>query len=309
MTVSAAGSRNIPEDVKRRLRKEGGFGCCICGHPFIEYHHIVPFSQSGTHDPADMMILCPIHHHQCTVNAIDEESQRTAKGMPFNISHNLAEGQLHVTSKLLAVQMGGNQFVGPGLKVVVDQEPLLQIKSTPEGRLLLSLSLYDREDELLLEIVENEWISGDPLPWDLTYSYNKIILRNEPRKIAISLDARSELLTIGGELWRRGQSIEIRAGSLKINGIGKGFGLINMCLVALSLVANTRTDSFAVTPDPRLKGAFISDPDPAERLRKGFLEYGRLVRSARIGRNESCPCGSGLKFKRCHEASEWGKAG
>jgi hypothetical protein len=33
-------NREIPSEIKRQLRQEAGFGCCICGIPIIEYHHI-----------------------------------------------------------------------------------------------------------------------------------------------------------------------------------------------------------------------------------------------------------------------------
>ena len=31
----------IPEIVKRQVRQEAGFGCCKCGNPIFEYHHII----------------------------------------------------------------------------------------------------------------------------------------------------------------------------------------------------------------------------------------------------------------------------
>ena len=37
--------------------------------------------------------------------------------------------------------------------------------------------------------------------------------------------------------------------------------------------------------------------------RFGKIENHRLVSwAARIGRNDPCPCGSGMKFKKCHGA-------
>lgn len=51
-------TRTIPEAVMRQLRQEVGFGCAKCGHPYIEYHHIVPFSEEAHHRPEDMMAVC-----------------------------------------------------------------------------------------------------------------------------------------------------------------------------------------------------------------------------------------------------------
>jgi hypothetical protein len=211
--------RDIPNAVKRVLRQEAGFGCCICGHPFIEYHHIVPFAAEGSHNPEDMMALCPIHHHQCTVQALSVEAQREAKTSPFNRMRGFADGQLVSSSRIIAVEAGSNQFVGSGFKFVVDEEPLLSLRTDEAGRLLLSVNLYGPDDELLLVISDNEWISGDPLPWDIEYGYNVLTLRRAERRVSLDIDARSVPVAIAGEMWRKNQNFSLRHDSLKFNGV------------------------------------------------------------------------------------------
>ena len=157
-------NRAIQELLERQLRQEGGFGCCFCGHPF-SYHHIEAYAESHKHDPARMMVVCPNHHHQCTVNALDIQNQHQAKANPFDIMHGFVNGQLLITSRVIAVEAGSNQFIGSGFKFVVDGEPLLRIRPDTEGRLLLSLNLYGPDDSLLMMISENEWIAGHPLAW------------------------------------------------------------------------------------------------------------------------------------------------
>jgi hypothetical protein len=295
--------RDIPDPIKRQLRQEAGFGCCVCGHPFFEYHHIVSFATSRSNDPADMMVLCPIHHHQCTVQALPVEEQRRAKANPFNRARGFADGQLVSSSRVIAVEAGSNQFVGSGFKFVVDEEPLLSLRADVAGRLLLSVSLYDPDDGLLLLISDNEWISGDPLPWDIEYGYNMLTLRCAERRVSLEIDARSAPVTIGGELWRKRQNFSLRRDSLKFNGVIKDVGFMNLGLVAQSLVADTVNAKFSLVPDARLRaGMIVSWPDPRERLQKGIEAYDKLCRDAKIGRNEPCPCGSGRKAKHCHQA-------
>ena len=113
-------SRDIPEPVKLQLRKQAGFGCCVCGHPFYEYQHIKPFSIEPHHNPRDMMVLCPNHHHQATVGGLNESQQRRYKKNPFNIRRGYADGQMIISSRLIALQLGTNQFVGAGFKLMVD---------------------------------------------------------------------------------------------------------------------------------------------------------------------------------------------
>ena len=98
-------TRDIPLPVKRQLRQESGFGCCLCGNPIIEYHHIQPFGRQQTHDPVHMMTLCPLHHHEATVGGLTEEEQRRSKDDPANIRHGYVEGLLRVTEPGVAVHL------------------------------------------------------------------------------------------------------------------------------------------------------------------------------------------------------------
>ena len=275
----------------------------MCGHPFTEYHHIIPFEQCQCHEPADMVALCPIHHHQCTVGALSEAEQRGAKRAPFNLQRGFADGQLVHSSSTIAVEAGTNQFVGPGFKFIVDRQPLLALQVDSDGHLLVSLDVYDLDDNLLVAVSDNEWICGDPLPWDIEYSYNRVSLRTASRKINLEIDARSELVRVKGVFWRKSQQFSITPSSLKFNGVVQGVGLINLGLVAMSLVADTATGQFSIVPDPRLgHGCIVSWPDPQERLAKGIEAFERLCREADLDRNELCPCGSGKKVKHCHQA-------
>ena len=59
-----------------------------------------------------------------------------------------------------------------------------------------------------------------------------------------------------------------------------------------------------LVPDERFgAGAIVSWPDVGERLRRGrvaWLELKLGVSFKGVRRNDPCPCGGGLKFKRCH---------
>lgn len=55
-----------------------------------------------------------------------------------------------------------------------------------------------------------------------------------------------------------------------------------------------------------LKEYFTAESDGAvrrkmdQRREKLIAQGYTYVRRVKVGRNEPCPCGSGLKFKRCH---------
>ncbi|MDP2689540.1 MAG: SEC-C metal-binding domain-containing protein, partial [Deltaproteobacteria bacterium] len=194
------------------------------------------------------------------------------------------------------------QFVGSGFKLIVDSEPLLDLRADSDGHLLLNLDVYDSSDQLLLTIRDNEWITGDPFPWDFEYSYNLLKLRRADRDISIVINARVTPLEIKGEFWRKGQHFSIHPDNLIFNGVVSNVGFSNLGLVAISLVVYTSKQCFAMAPDPRFgQGIIVSWPYPLERLRKGIEAFEKLCRETKVGRNNPCLCGSGKKAKHCHQ--------
>ena len=109
-----------------------------------------------------MMLLCPeINcHTMATQNAMSEYEQRSYKANPYNRQRGYAEGSLALHRQILADSLGSVQFVGDDTFLQVDDKPLLSLNLSPDGRLLLSIDLYDKGDNLLAVIDQNEWIAG-----------------------------------------------------------------------------------------------------------------------------------------------------
>jgi len=275
----------------------------VCGSPFFEYHHIIPFGEKPHHEPADMMILCPNHHHEANVGAMDDSAQRKSKGNPFNIDKGYVLGQLAVASRTLAVELGANLFIGSGMKVVVDNEPLLQIGMAEERRLALSLDVHAEDDAPLISVVDNEWITGDPLPWDLEFGYRWLKLRLRHHEIALSIDARQEIVRVDGDFWRRGQHFTVSPAELSFNGVDRNIGFTGLGFVAATFIVVTKKREFAIAPDPVFKQmSMVSRPTLPEVLTDGLKSYQSILEKQKPGRNDPCPCRSGEKWKRCHGA-------
>lgn len=278
-------SRDIPLPVRRRLRQEAGFGCCLCGNPIIEYHHIRPIGRHQVHDPDHMMTLCPLHHHEATVGGLAEEEQRRSKNDPENIRRGYTEGLLRITEPGIAVHAATNDFVGAGFKLVVDNHPLLALDSSETGRLELSIDLYDLGNHLLLSVAENEWIAGDPLPWDIEFGVRWLTIRRGHGDVALRLDARHSPVTLAGRLCMNGQRFDLESTGLYFNGALKSIGVVELGLVGLGIHVDTRAGSFQLKPDPRLGSAVIvSCPEREARLRKCFEALEQLERNALDGR-------------------------
>lgn len=297
----------LPNPVKRQLRQSAGFGCCVCGNPFVEYHHIKPYSVNPMHDPAWMMALCPNHHHEATVGALSFEAQLEAKGKPYNAVRGFVDGLLKITRSELAVEVGTNYLVGAGLKLLVDDEPLLAITSDRNGHLALSASLYDEDDNLILLLDKNEWVSGDPLPWDIEFAHNVISVRRKHGDIFLDIDARKWPVAVRGHLHRKGQRLQFDASSLRIDGVLKDIQFKSLGLVAMHITVDTSERVIRFGPYfPFRAGMLVSNPNEAERLRLSLDAYRKLAAKARIGRNAECFCGTGRRFKSCCGRSDGG---
>jgi uncharacterized protein YecA (UPF0149 family) len=45
--------------------------------------------------------------------------------------------------------------------------------------------------------------------------------------------------------------------------------------------------------------SFVPQPDETQQTNKNLNETPTILNENKIGRNESCPCGSGKKYKKC----------
>ena len=265
-------SRRPPADVARHLRREAGFGCCVCGGPIIQYHHIVEWKVEKHFRLEDMMVLCPIHHDQASKGAMPEAEQREAKASPHNVRRGLADGLLKVRQDYCAMHIGSLTLVGEGPFIRIDGEDLLSLY-LGEKRLEISLQLYDENDNLLLLIERNEWIAGDPLPWDLEADWQLLILRERHRKISLSLNAKLIPMQVTADLWRSGKLIKLDANGIQISGVlARGVHLAEMALIGAQLEISTKTLSIGSS-----KGAVILTwPNRRERLWRARDAWRRL---------------------------------
>lgn len=88
-----------PADVERTLRQEAGFGCAKCGHPYVEFHHIVPYAEEQHFRPEDMVALCGNCHP--AVSKQGQDRQYGVKHNPFNPRSGLFRGALEYDKRNL----------------------------------------------------------------------------------------------------------------------------------------------------------------------------------------------------------------
>jgi len=233
----------IPEPTKRIVRQQAGFGCCKCGLPIFQYHHIV----RGSQDPIDIMLLCPIDHHEATVRAMTEEEQRSYKNNPYNIKQGFAEGKLKINQAIPTIIIGSTKFIGQGKIICVDEEALVSVNIEHE-RLQLSIKLYDKNDNLVSQIMNNEWIAGNPLPWDLQAGFQMLTIRRKIGDISLGIDARQVPITIRADIWRKKQNYRIDPNEILADGVVVKASILGGVIEGYCLNMDTSKKKLTVIP-------------------------------------------------------------
>jgi hypothetical protein len=282
----------LPKPIARQLRQEAGFGCCVCGRPIIQYHHIVEWSADQHFRPDDMMALCPLHHDQATKGAMPEAEQRRYKATPHNIRAGHARRLLEVKQDYCAALFGSVTVVGAGPFLSIGRHPLLGF-DLGDRNLEISLRLFSETDELLVEIDHNEWVSGDPLPWDIEADWQKLLLRERARRISLSLDAKRVPMKVEGEFWRFGKRFIINQHGIWLAAhpnprLASSIG--DLALIGATLDIGVQDPTISIGPSAPDLGppTTLSWPNPRERLWKARdlwrkkEEQRRLAESSRL---------------------------
>jgi uncharacterized CHY-type Zn-finger protein len=210
--------RNPPEKIKRKLRQEAAFGCCKCGRPIFQYHHIIPWAKIQKHDAKQMMILCPNCHDEVTKGSMTEKEQRDYKSEPINVKNGYSHGLLKINNKYCNIVIGTNTFDCIGKVIVIDGEEIIGARLDENGNLEFSLKLYDESDNLVFNIQNNEWITGDIIPWDIKSGYQNLIIQKKNSEIILEIDTKVNPIKIRANLWKNHVNIKIDENQLWSSG-------------------------------------------------------------------------------------------
>lgn len=181
--------RRIPDPVKRNIRQRCGFGCVICGNPFIVYHHFdPPFSQAREHRAEGITILCANHASEADKGRRTLEDIRKADANPFCRRTGYTYGILDGSAGPLQFMMGSTVFDTP-IVLMCESQELIGFRSPEvEGApWQLNARILDISGQELLKIERNEWLIGTDR-YDITAQGKTVIVRQRPRKIVLALD-------------------------------------------------------------------------------------------------------------------------
>lgn len=192
--------------VERALRQEAGFGCARCGHPYIEYHHIVPYAEEQHFRPQDMVALCGNCHP--AVSRFGRDKQYKIKKSPYNAKRGLFRGALEYDKRDLIFKVGGNWFENVPVILRFRDTSIISC-SIEDGQARVSLNFFDKDGTALLRVIKNEVVFRINDLWDFEYAHNLVVARYRPRDIALKIDFRRPEATIEGNIWLGGTRIKL----------------------------------------------------------------------------------------------------
>jgi hypothetical protein len=255
----------VPEDAaatrlaRDPLLAEAGYGCVLCGSPIVTF----------TPGSAGEVVLCPEHSRRYAVGELDAAALGTSITRPFNVARPADSGVLRVSSRYPVGRFKGVVVVNDELAVSADDETLLRLRVI-DGRLVLSMKLYDADGVVRAEIVDNEWLSGDPQEVLIEHSQNKLVITLQSGQPILLIDANKTPLQLSASLSRSGVPIELGPKGISV---GDRLGsFIDDGYAGCVIDIDTEARSVKMTPDQRHGGhsIIVTERDPFQRLVKAL---------------------------------------
>jgi hypothetical protein len=182
--------RYIPKPKRRSIRQRCGFGCVVCGDPFILYHHFdPPFAEAHEHRAEGITLLCERCHGDETHHRLAPDCVRQNNANPYCICaghtrHCLVRSSIS-TGKPLTFKIGSATF-DTRVVLMYEWEELISFKP-PEAENApwrLSAKISDLNGRELLKIVDNEWRIGIER-YDITTCGETIEVREARGKVIL----------------------------------------------------------------------------------------------------------------------------
>lgn len=145
-------------EIRRKLRKEVGFGCPVpgCGRPFLEWHHFdPPWRELNHHNPEGMIALCTEHHAQADGGAFTIEQLKRLKHSVVEAAQ--VKGRFNWMRNELLMVVGGNYLLETYEAIRYKETPLIWLSRDDEGYLLLNVAQVTVDGEPRFSMEENFW--------------------------------------------------------------------------------------------------------------------------------------------------------
>jgi trigger factor len=210
-----ANREQIPEEVKREIRQRCGFGCVICGHPIYEYEHMEEYAKVKRHVAAEMTLLCPNHHSEKTKGLMPSFIVKEANKKPYNLrrkhSNNYGLYYYGDNVDVLISDIGFTADKSDFIPILINDTPIILVKCEDE-HYLLNINLYDKYDNLVLKIEDNNLIYSLGF-WDIRFEGRTLYIRDDLYKVFIEIEFKTPNIfhIKRGIIYHNGYEIKISA--------------------------------------------------------------------------------------------------
>lgn len=184
----------IPSPIQRAVRQKCKFCCIMCGHWIYEIDHIQEWSDVHEHDEDNLICLCPNHHSKKTkkflsaAKAKDFLQKRATESLPFTAKDTqLVEPDTVILGSNIINGFHANS--GDVFKILTDS--YLSVRKLPGEIYRINCCILDNDGNPTLVIEENEMVIGTHF-WDIEQTGCKLIFRNAPRDIFMSIELNAE---------------------------------------------------------------------------------------------------------------------
>jgi hypothetical protein len=174
-------SRNIPKEIKRRVRRRCGYGCVICGSALITYEHFdPPFRDAGTHKPEGITLLCGTHQLQSSKGLLSKETISEWNSNPICRRQGYASQMLDFGATRPIILIGSTNFTECGIGIAVNRRWLFQVKPPEPNsmRWRLSATFLSADGTIVCEIQDNE-LTIPAVGFEIEQIGQTVTVRNE----------------------------------------------------------------------------------------------------------------------------------
>lgn len=155
------------------------------------------------------MVLCGRCHPLCTCGAVPVADQREHKARPKNIVDGELRGKLYVNARELKVAVAGGFAIDtPNILVLSGQTVLGAKLDVEKGRVLISAQIHASNGQILARLVDNEWSMAPGVVWDFEVHPCHAVVRQGPKNVAFSVDARNDTVSVSGRWYHRGKTLK-----------------------------------------------------------------------------------------------------
>lgn len=183
-------ARHISASTKRAVRQACGFGCVVCGNPFIQYHHAdVAYAEAAAHDADKITLLCGGCHDRVSRGTYSDDMVSEHVAKPYCLTQGPAFADLDYGSIAPHVRFAGSDFEDCAFPVRVHDYGLIKFEkpTEPDAPVRISAFFTNTRGEISLAISANEVLLM-PQNWDATAEGTRLRIWDASRQPSLSLN-------------------------------------------------------------------------------------------------------------------------